>query len=60
MRDHVDRDPLASTCVHVAARRYGTRSSLLLEVSSVAGRNRWLWAEGPPCTTEYKATRTGT
>jgi hypothetical protein len=54
MRDHVDGDPLASTCVHVPALGYGTWSSLLLEVSSQAGRSRWLWAGGPPCTTAYE------
>jgi uncharacterized protein with NRDE domain len=54
MRDHVDGDPLASTCVHVPALGYGTRSSLLLEVSPEAGRGRWLWADGPPCTAPYK------
>jgi uncharacterized protein with NRDE domain len=54
MRDHVDGDPLASTCVHVPALGYGTRSSLLLEVESDAGRSRWLWANGPPCTTAYE------
>lgn len=54
MRDHVDADPLASTCVHVPALGYGTRSSLLLEVSSEAGRSRWLWADGPPCSKEYE------
>jgi uncharacterized protein with NRDE domain len=57
MRDHVDSDPLASTCVHVPALGYGTRSSLLLELSSVPGRSRWLWADGPPCTTEYRVMR---
>jgi uncharacterized protein with NRDE domain len=54
MRDHVDGDPLASTCVHVPALGYGTRSSLLLEVSSEVGKSRWLWANGPPCSTAYE------
>ena len=31
MREHVDGDPLASTCVHVPALGYGTRSSLHLQ-----------------------------
>jgi uncharacterized protein with NRDE domain len=57
MRDHVEGDPLASTCAHVPALGYGTRSSLLLEVPSEAGRSRWLWADGPPCTTPYKVMR---
>jgi uncharacterized protein with NRDE domain len=59
MRDHVEGDPLASTCVHVPALGYGTRSSLLLEVSSGPGRSRWLWAAGPPCSTEYEETKGG-
>ncbi|MGO8991957.1 MAG: NRDE family protein [Polyangiaceae bacterium] len=57
MRDHVDGDPLASTCVHVPALGYGTRSSLLLEVSSQVGKGRWLWADGPPCSTPYEEMR---
>ncbi len=56
--DHVDGDPLASTCVHVPALGYGTRSSLLLEVSSETGRRRWLWANGPPCSTPYEEMNT--
>jgi uncharacterized protein with NRDE domain len=59
MRDHVDGNPLASTCVHVPALGYGTRSSVLLEVSSEAGRSRWLWADGPPCTAEYEEMTIG-
>ncbi len=40
--------PFESTCVHVA-KRYGTRSSLLLELADVPEANR-LWAtDGPPC-----------
>ena len=42
MRDHDERDPLASTCVHVPVLRYGTRSSLLLDVRLEPGRTRWL------------------
>ena len=57
MREHDDHDPLASTCVHVPAFDYGTRSSLLLDVRSKPGRSRWLWAEGPPCTTPYVDVR---
>jgi uncharacterized protein with NRDE domain len=57
MRDHVDGDPLASTCVHVPALGYGTRSSLVLEVSAEPGGSRWLWAAGPPCSTEYEETK---
>ena len=53
LREHDDSDPLASTCVHVPALGYGTRSSLLLDVRSEPGSSRWLWAEGPPCLTQY-------
>ncbi len=53
LAEHVPGDPIASTCVHVPELGYGTRSSLLLEVR--AGKPaRWLWAEGPPCTTAYE------
>jgi uncharacterized protein with NRDE domain len=58
MRDHVDGDPLASTCVHVPALGYGTRSSLLLEVPPEGGQSRWLWANGPPCSTPYVQMKT--
>ncbi len=58
MRDHVDGDPLASTCVHVPALGYGTRSSLLLALSSETGGRRWLWATGPPCSTPYEEMNT--
>lgn len=53
LREHDEADPIASTCVHVPALRYGTRSSLLLEVHDPARQSRWLWAEGPPCVTPY-------
>ena len=56
-REHVDEEgeagpnrpsPFEATCVHVAD-RYGTRSSLLLELSEDPGGHR-LWAtEGAPC-----------
>ena len=56
-REHVDEEgagapgrpsPFEATCVHVAD-RYGTRSSLLLELSEDPGGRR-LWAtEGAPC-----------
>jgi uncharacterized protein with NRDE domain len=55
MREHDEHDPRASTCVHVPQLGYGTRSSLLLEVHSDPEQSRWLWAEGPPCTTPYVA-----
>lgn len=42
------RSPFESTCVHVAD-RYGTRSSLLLELAEELPTSR-LWAtDGPPC-----------
>jgi hypothetical protein len=53
LRDHDEADPIASTCVHVPALRYGTRSSLLLEVRAVVRQSRWLWAEGAPCVTPF-------
>ncbi len=47
-REHVEPNPFESTCVHVAD-RYGTRSSLLLELADERSASR-LWAsEGPPC-----------
>jgi uncharacterized protein with NRDE domain len=60
MRDHVDGEPLASTCVHVPALGYGTRSSLLLEISADLERSRWLWAEGAPCAVRYREMNVGT
>ncbi len=42
------RSPLESTCVHVA-NRYGTRSSLLLELSLESDANRLWTTDGPPC-----------
>jgi uncharacterized protein with NRDE domain len=46
-------DPLDDTCVHVAD-TYGTRSSMLLELSEEPGRSRLLYADGPPCKTAYE------
>jgi len=47
-REHVDVNSFESTCVHVAD-RYGTRSSLLLELADEPESSR-LWAtDGPPC-----------
>jgi len=54
MRHHEPGDPLASTCVHVPELRYGTRSSLLLDLRPAPGASRCLWAEGAPCATEYR------
>ncbi len=60
-REHVERgdedepgaapgptSPFESTCVHVAD-RYGTRSSLLLELSENALASRLWTTDGPPC-----------
>ncbi len=45
--------PFEATCVHVE-NRYGTRSSLLLELSTDPASNR-LWAtDGPPCERPYE------
>lgn len=43
-----DQSPFESTCVHVA-NRYGTRSSLLLELSTDPATNRLWTTDGPPC-----------
>ncbi len=42
------RSPFESTCVHVA-NRYGTRSSLLLEISNDPTAHRLWTTNGPPC-----------
>jgi uncharacterized protein with NRDE domain len=60
-REHVERgdheepgaqprptSPFESTCVHVAD-RYGTRSSLLLELSEDVETSRLWTTDGPPC-----------
>ncbi len=60
-REHVERgdpeelgapprptSPFESTCVHVAD-RYGTRSSLLLELSEDVKASRLWTTDGPPC-----------
>lgn len=43
-----ERSPFESTCVHVAD-RYGTRSSLLLELADDVPASRFWTTEGPPC-----------
>jgi uncharacterized protein with NRDE domain len=43
-----EQSPFESTCVHVAD-RYGTRSSLLLELSTDPSANRLWTTDGPPC-----------
>lgn len=51
-REHVEpggpESPFESTCVHVAD-RYGTRSSLLLELSEDLPTSRLWTTDGPPC-----------
>lgn len=42
------KSPFESTCVHVAD-RYGTRSSLLLELSEDVPTSRLWTTDGPPC-----------
>jgi len=42
------QNPLEATCVHVAD-RYGTRSSLLLELSENSDASRMWTTDGPPC-----------
>lgn len=45
--------PFESTCVHVAD-RYGTRSSLLLELAADPNANRLWTTEGSPCEWPYE------
>lgn len=61
-REHVEDDweygredlsPFESTCVHVA-NRYGTRSSLLLELSMDPEANRLWTTDGPPCERSFE------
>jgi uncharacterized protein with NRDE domain len=42
------QSPFEATCVHIAD-RYGTRSSLLLELSEDSDANRMWTTDGPPC-----------
>jgi uncharacterized protein with NRDE domain len=57
-REHVEDDqddpnPFESTCVHVA-NRYGTRSSLLMELSEDPAANRLWTTDGPPCERSFE------
>ncbi|MFK7896943.1 MAG: NRDE family protein [Myxococcota bacterium] len=57
-REHVDQtggksSPFESTCVHVAD-RYGTRSSLLLELASETEASRLWTTDGPPCEQSFE------
>lgn len=47
------RSPFEATCVHVAD-RYGTRSSLLLELSEEPSAGRLWTTDGPPCERPYE------
>jgi len=46
-------DPFGSTCVHLPAFEYGTRSSMMLWMGKTLHDTRLSWAEGPPCTTPF-------
>jgi hypothetical protein len=46
-------NPLDDTCVHVED-TYGTRSSVLLELADRHHESRLLYADGPPCKTQYE------
>lgn len=48
-----NRSPFESTCVHVA-NRYGTRSSLLLELSLDPEAHRLWTTDGPPCERSFE------
>jgi uncharacterized protein with NRDE domain len=49
-------NPLEDTCIHTDAPRgaYGTRSSALLSYDAPARPARLLFADGPPCRTDYE------
>jgi uncharacterized protein with NRDE domain len=53
LTEHDAASPLAATCVHLEARGYGTRSSMVLAVPSSRRVARMMWADGPPCTTPF-------
>lgn len=42
--------PLGSTCVHVDAMGYGTRSAFVLHRAPTAGKSNCAWTEARPCT----------
>jgi hypothetical protein len=48
-----NQSPFESTCVHVA-NRYGTRSSLLLELSMDPATHRLWTTDGPPCERSFE------
>jgi hypothetical protein len=51
-RGHEGESPLAAACVHHGG--YGTRSSTLLRIDADPLRSELLFADGPPCTAEYR------
>jgi uncharacterized protein with NRDE domain len=53
LTEHDDTDLLAATCIHVPGLRYGTRSGAAIALADDRANSRFLWAEGPPCTTPF-------
>jgi uncharacterized protein with NRDE domain len=51
-RGHEGESPLAAACVHHGG--YGTRSSTLLRVDEEPERSELHFADGPPCTADYR------
>ena len=51
-RDHEGEDARSATCVHGSA--YATRSSTLLRLEAPPGAGELRFAEGTPCTSEYR------
>jgi uncharacterized protein with NRDE domain len=53
-REHgAGEDPLGDTCVHLGD-TYGTRSSILLDMSESPEGRRLHYVDGPPCVGEYQ------
>lgn len=50
---HDPDDPFDGTCVHADWLGYGTRSSMLLKLGEPGLGGRMLFADGPPCRTEF-------
>jgi len=42
-------------CIHAPELNYGTRSSLILLLADPWAQSQLLWADGPPCTTQYQS-----
>lgn len=57
LTEHDPEDPLGSTCIHLDAVGYGTRSAMVLDVAKEPRESRMLWAEGPPCKTVFEPAR---